>query len=84
VTDGFSDVNGRFDMLMRQRSGTERVRLMSEMFDFARTLVLSNLRVTHPTATERELRVLLFERLYGSEIDAAERARIMTRLRSDD
>ena len=84
MTDGFSDVNGRFDMLMRQRSGTERVRLMSEMFDFARTLVLSNLRVTHPTATERELRVLLFERLYGSEIDAAERARIMTRLRSDD
>ena len=57
---------------------------MSEMFDFARTLVLSNLRVTHPTATERELRVLLFERLYGSEINAAERARITARLRSDD
>jgi hypothetical protein len=33
------------------------------MFDFARALVLSNLRETHPGATSTELRVHPFERL---------------------
>ena len=42
------------------------------MFDFAKALVLSNLRTTHPGATDAELRVLLFDRLYGNERDPAE------------
>ena len=68
---------------MRQRSGSDRVRMMSEMFDFARVLVLSNLRETHPGATDAELRVLLFERLYGDEIDPAQRASVVARLRAE-
>ena len=63
MTDTSPDVQARFDELMRQRSGSDRVRMMSEMFDFAKALVLSNLRTTHPGATDVELRVLLFDRL---------------------
>ena len=83
MTDTPADVQARFDELMRQRSGSDRVRMMSEMFDFAKALVLSNLRETHPGATNAELRVLLFDRLYGNEIDPAQRASIMTRLRGE-
>ena len=68
---------------MRQRSGSDRVRMMSEMFDFAKALVLSNLRETHPDASDAELRVLLFDRLYGDEIDPARRASIVARLRGE-
>jgi hypothetical protein len=41
VTDTSPDVQARFDELMRQRSGSDRVRMMSEMFDFGKALVLS-------------------------------------------
>ncbi len=81
MIDGLPGAQTSFDALMRQRSGTDRVRMMSEMFDFGRALVLSNLRTAHPGATETELRVLLFRRLYGEEIDQAEQARIVARLR---
>ncbi|OFW14097.1 MAG: hypothetical protein A3H29_12300 [Acidobacteria bacterium RIFCSPLOWO2_02_FULL_67_21] len=82
MTDTPPDVQARFDELMRQRSGSERVRMMSEMFDLAKALALSNLRSTHPGATEADLRVLLFDRLYGDELDMAERSHILTRLRA--
>lgn len=68
---------------MRQCSGSERVRMMSEMFDFAKALVLSNLRETQPGASDADLRVLLFDRLYGDEIDPAQRAGIVARLRAE-
>lgn len=83
MTDTPPDVQARFDELMRQRSGSDRVRMMSEMFDFAKALVLSNLREIHPDASDAELRVLLFDRLYGDEIDAAQRASIVVRLRGE-
>lgn len=81
MTDTSPDVQARFDELMRQRSGTDRVRMMSEMFDFARALVLSNLRDTHPGATDAELRMRLFDRLYGDDIAPASREGIVARLR---
>ena len=81
MTDTSPEVQARFDELMRRRSGSDRVRMMSEMFDFAKALVLSSLRETHRDASDDELRVLLFDRLYGDEIDPAQRARIVARLR---
>jgi len=83
LTDTPPDVQARFDELMRQRSGSDRVRMMSEMFDFAKALVLSNLRETHRGASDAELRVLLFDRLYGDEIDPAQHASVVARLRRE-
>ena len=83
MTDTPPDVQARFDELMRQRSGSDRVRMMSDMFDFGKALVLSNLRTTHPGATDVELRVLLFDRLYGDELDPAQYGRVVTRLRGE-
>jgi len=84
VTDTPPEVQARFDDLMRQRSGSERVRMMSDMFDFAKALVLSNLRETHPHATIGELRVLLLDRLYPDEIDPVQRANVVMRLRGEE
>lgn len=77
------DVQARFDELMRQRTGSDRVRMMSDMFDFAKALVLSNLRNTHPGATDPELRILLFNRLYGDEIDPAQHRDVVACLRGE-
>ena len=52
MTDTPADIEARFEELMRQRSGSDRVRMMSDMFDFAKTLVLANLRETYPGATD--------------------------------
>ena len=76
-------VRARFDELMRRRSGSDRVRMMSEMFDFAKALVLSNLRGAHPGATNAELRVLLFDRLYRDDVAPAQYASVVARLRGD-
>lgn len=83
MTDTAPDVKERLDALMRRRSGSDRVRMMSEMFDFAKTLVRANLRNTHIEASERELSVLLFDRLYGDELDPAQRTGIAVRLRGE-
>ncbi|MSO83479.1 MAG: hypothetical protein EXQ53_09325 [Acidobacteria bacterium] len=83
MTDTPPDVQARFDELMRQRTGSDRVRMMSDMFDFAKALVLSNLRNTHPGATDPELRILLFNRLYGDEIDPAQHRDVVACLRGE-
>ena len=83
MTDTSPDVQAHFDELMRQCSGSDRVRMMSEMFDFAKALVLSNLRTTHPGATDVELRVLLFDRLYGDDLDPVEHGTVVARLRGE-
>jgi hypothetical protein len=55
LTDTPTDVQAHLDSLMRQRSGSDRVRMMSEMFDFAKALVLSNLRPSPSVTTDRVL-----------------------------
>jgi len=63
-------------------SGTvdERVRAACAMFDLARTVMVSGLRSEHPGINSADLRVKIFERTYGAEFNAAERARIISRL----
>ena len=74
------DVEARFDALLAARSGPERVRMMSEMFDTARALVLADLRRSRGLMTEGETRQALFERLYYDDFDDEERHRILERL----
>jgi len=74
------DVEAQFDALLAARSGPERVRMMSEMFDMARALVLADLRRTRGSMTEAEVRQALFERLYHDDFDEEERRRILERL----
>lgn len=81
MNDTSPEAAAQINALMAQRSGSDRVRMACEMFDLARTLVVSGIRAEEPTITNGELRVRLFERLYGGDFSEEERARIVATLR---
>jgi len=82
VNDTSPDVEARLRELFMQRSESDRVRMVSEMFDFARAIVVASIKAEWPDITPAELRVRIFERTYGSDVDADSRARIIARLRA--
>jgi hypothetical protein len=81
MNDTSPDVEARLRDLFMQRSGSDRVRMVSEMFDLARALVVAGIKAEWPDVTPQELRVKIFERMYGDDFDADARARIIARLR---
>ena len=81
MNDTSPDVAAEIDALMAQRSGSDRVRMASEMFDLAKRLAAAGIRAENPTIGDEELRVRLFERLYGDDFSEQARARIAATLR---
>ena len=81
MNDTPPDVDARLTALFMQRSSSDRVRMTCEMFDLARALMIANIKAEDPDITDVELRVRIFERTYGEDFDAADRARIIARLR---
>ena len=65
------DISPQIAELVRQRilerSGAERMMMASGMFETAKAMVLASLP---PGLTEIEIKGLLVERFYGSEVDA--------------
>jgi hypothetical protein len=82
MNDTPPDVRAAFMALLMQRSDGERAMMTFEMFDMARALMTADIRARHPDIAEPDLRVLIFERTYGSDFDAADRAHIAQRIRS--
>jgi hypothetical protein len=81
MNDTSPEVEARLDALFARRSGSDRLRMTSEMFALARTLMVANIRAEHPDISDAELRVKIFERTYGDDFDPGARARITARLR---
>jgi len=52
-----------------------------ETFDLARALAVAGIRRDGPDISPADLRVRLFERLYGNDFSEEERARIVATLR---
>ena len=82
MNDTPPDVAAVFTALLMQRSEGERAMMAFEMFDMARALMTAEIRTRHPDITERELRVQIFERTYGTDFDEAESASIARRIRA--
>jgi len=80
VNDTPPEVAAELDVLMAQRSGSDRVRMACEMFDLARTLAVASIRANDPAISADTLRARLFERLYGDDFSPEERARIVATL----
>ena len=76
------NVEARLRTLFAERSGSDRVRMACEMFTLARALMVANLRDEAPDITATELRVKIFERTYGDDMNPDDRARIVARLRA--
>ena len=83
MNDTAPDVQEKLNALFAQRSGSERVRMVCEMFDFARSLIAGNILDTDPHISPTELRVKIFERTYGDDVDSVTRARVIARLRRE-
>ena len=81
MTDTSPELEARLDALFAERTGSERVRMMSEMFAMARVLMIANIRAEHPNISDAELRVKIFDRTYGDDFDPETRVRIIARLR---
>ena len=82
MNDTSPDVEKRLNELLAQRSGSDRVRMACEMFSLARALIVSNICAESPDITATQLRVRIFERTYGDDLDADQRSRVIARLRT--
>jgi hypothetical protein len=64
-------------MVMSRPPGGERLRIVSDMFDMTRTLLVAGIRAARPDITEVELRQELFLRYYGDEFSPEQREKIL-------
>ena len=82
MNDTPRDVEDRLRALFAARSGSDRVCMACEMFTLGRALMVANIRAEAPDITATELRVKIFERTYGDDMNPDDRARIVARLRA--
>jgi hypothetical protein len=55
--------------------------MISDMFDAARRILVSNIRATHPGIDDTELRVQVFLRTYADDFTAEQRDHIVAQIR---
>ena len=73
----------RFESLLRGRAGSDRVRMVSDMFDTARALVIANVKAQRPDITDAALRVEVFKRFHANDFSPADLAAIVCRLEAE-
>ena len=78
MNDTSPEMEARFRaMVMARPPGGERLRVVSEMFDLTRSLLIAGIRAARPDITEPELRQELFLRYYGDEFSLEQREKIL-------
>ena len=81
MNDTPPDVDAAFTAMFATLTPTQRVRMVSEMFDSARRLLVSGIRAEQPDITDTELKVQVFLRTYRDDYAPAERDRIVANIR---
>ncbi len=81
MSDTTPEVDAAFTAMFATLTPTERVRMMSEMFDTARRILVSNIRANQPDISDVELRVQVFLRTYHDDYTPEERDRIVAYVR---
>lgn len=78
MNDTSPDMEARYRaMVMARPPGGERLRIVSDMFDMTRSLLIAGIRATKPGITEGELRQELFLRYYGDEFSPEQCEKIL-------
>ncbi len=83
MTDTSPEVMERYRAMLLARSGAERLKMGASMNAPARALIRASVLAKDPHASPATLRRALFLRLYGHELDAATREKILARLGQD-
>ena len=76
------EMDARYQDMLMQRSGEERLMMGCAMRETARTLVEASIREQDPQATLETVRKGLFLRFYGHEFDADSRTKILAAIES--
>lgn len=82
MNDTPPDVDAAFSAMFATLTPSERVRMMSEMFDTARRILISGIRAEQPDISDTELKVQIFLRTYRDDYSPAERDRIVDAIRA--
>ena len=82
MNDTPAHVEARIEALLAERSGSDRIRMACEMFTLGRALMIANIRAESPEISDVQLRLQIFDRTYGDDLDPKDRERFIRRLQS--
>lgn len=82
MKDTPAEMDARYQDMLMQRSGEERLMMGCAMRETARTLAEASIREQDPQATIETVRKGLFLRFYGHEFDADSRSKILAAIES--
>ena len=82
MKDTSPEMDARYQDILMQRSGEERLMMGCAMRETARALVEASIREQYPQATLETIRKGLFLRFYGQEFDADSRTKILAAIES--
>lgn len=82
MKDTTPEIEKLYNQLLMSKSGSERLRMASDMFDSARTLVRSSLKNKNLSSEHLEWEVFL--RMYGKDFDKSTLDQIFARYSSLD
>jgi hypothetical protein len=82
MKDTSPEMDARYQDMLMQRSGEERLMMGCAMRETARTLVEASIREQDPQATLETVRKGIFLRFYGHEFDADSRTEILAAIES--
>jgi hypothetical protein len=77
MSDTPKQVQLRYKEMLMSRTPTERLRMVSRMYDSGKKLVISGIQNERQQLNASQLRGQLFLRMYGSDFTADDRKRII-------
>jgi hypothetical protein len=80
MSDTPTQVQLRYKKMLMSRTPTERLRMVSRMYDSGRKLVIAGIQNGRQQLNVSQLRGQLFLRMYGSDFTAADNKRIINRI----
>lgn len=80
MNDTLPSMADKFQSLMREKSGVERLAMGCSMFDTCKILVSKSIFEQHPNADQRILQREIFLRFYGMDFDVTTSDRIIASL----
>jgi GTP cyclohydrolase I len=73
-------IEKRYKVMLSSRTPSERLRMVSRMYDSGRKLVMSGIKKERQQLDTRQLRGQFFMRMYESDFTAADRDRIIKKI----
>lgn len=77
MNDTSPEVESRFNEMMMEKSGEERLKMGFSMFDMARGQVVASIKKSNPDADIQKIKKQIFLRFYGQDFSPKEQKKIL-------